>query len=151
MIGSVRLDIMTCPLEQLIHTTSVSLTFTTQKNGVQNEIIRQGRSGDPYLCPVLALVRRIRHLRNNGAQPHTPLACVFTPAGTESMTPTLITKSLRLAVKFIGMDLGFLPEEVSARSLRAAGPWPSLLARLIQTSFAFLDAGVPMKYSDTCT
>ena len=130
MIGAIRLNILTCPIEELLQATSATLTFTTQKNGVENEVIRQGRSGDPFLCPVLAIVRRVRHLRERNAMPHTPLGRVFTPAGTESVTPTLITKTLRDAVKFIGIDLGFLPEEVSARSLRAAGAMALLIAKV---------------------
>ena len=62
--------------------------------------------------------------------PHTPLGRVFTPHGTESVTPALITKSLRDAIRFIGTDLGFLPEEVSARSLRAAGAMALLVSKV---------------------
>ena len=36
--------------------TSVSLTFTDQKNGMRNEVITQGRSGDPLCCPVTAAI-----------------------------------------------------------------------------------------------
>lgn len=130
MIGCIRLNIMTCPVEELMQATSVCLTFTTQKNGVENEVIRQGRSGDPYLCPVLAVIRRVRHLRENHAMPHVPLGRVFTERGTDSVTPALITKTLRDAVRFIGADLGFLPEEVSARSLRAAGAMALLVSKV---------------------
>lgn len=130
MVGPVRLNILTCTDAELLQATSATLTFTTQKNGVENEVIRQGRSGDPHLCPVLAIVRRVRHLREHQAAPHVPLGRVFTLAGTESVTPTLITKTLRDAVKYLGMDLGFLPSEVSARSLRAAGAMALLVAKV---------------------
>ena len=46
------------------------------------------------------------------------------------MTPTLITKTLRDAVSFIGADLGFLPSEVSVRSLRVAGATALLIAKV---------------------
>ena len=46
------------------------------------------------------------------------------------MTPTLITKTLRDTVVFIGSDLGFLPSEVSACSLHAAGATALLVANV---------------------
>lgn len=128
MIGHRRLDLIYATDLELEQARSASLTFTTQKNGVENEVIRQCRSGHSYLCPVLAIIRRILHLRHHGAAPHTPLARVFTTNGTESVTPSMITKTLRDAVTYIGADLGFLPSEVSARSLRAAGAMALLVA-----------------------
>ena len=93
-------------------------------------MIRQCRSGDPYLCPVLAMVRRVCHLRAHGAPPSTPLARVFTSDGRRptGVTPTLITRMLRAAVRRLGAGLGFLPREVSARFLRAAGAMALLVA-----------------------
>ena len=46
------------------------------------------------------------------------------------VTPTLITKTLQDAVRYLGADLGFLPSEVSARSLRAAGATALLVANI---------------------
>jgi len=46
------------------------------------------------------------------------------------VTPGLITAQLRNAVKYLGFDLGFLPTEVSARSLRAAGATALLVAKV---------------------
>ena len=109
---------------------SASLTFTDQKNGVENEVIKLGRSGDPFLCPTLAIARRILHLREANAPGHAPLGRVFAPTGVHKVTPTIITKTLRDAVAYIGADLGFLPSEVSARSLRAAGATALLVARV---------------------
>ena len=129
-MGPLRLDIQTSTPAQLMAATSAALTFTTQKNGVQNEVIKLGRSGDPFLCPTLALARRVLHLRASSAPGHTPLGRVFTPTGVDKVTPTLITKTLRDAVTYIGADLGFLPCEVSARSLRAAGATALLVANV---------------------
>jgi hypothetical protein len=130
-IGPVRLNVVTSTDAELLAASSASLTFTTQKNGVENEVIKLGKSGDPYLCPVLALARRVIHLRNNNAPGHTPLARVFLSNGrTTSITPKLITSSLRTAVEYIGLDLGFLPNEVSARSLRAGGATALLVGKV---------------------
>jgi len=38
-----------------------------------------------------------------------------------SITPAKVTKTLQAAVTFLGPSLGFLPADVTARSLRAAG------------------------------
>ena len=129
-IGQRRLDLRLSSPAELEQSRQASLTFTTQKNGVENEVIRLGRSGDPYLCPVLAIQRRVLHLRENGAPPSTPLARVYTTTGVASIKPCDITATLRKAVTFLGADLGFLPHEVSARSLRAAGAMALLVAKV---------------------
>ena len=129
-LGPLRLDLRTSTPAQLMVASSASLTFTDQKNGVENEVIKLGRSGDPFLCPTLAIARRILHLREANAPGHAPLGRVFTPTGVHKVTPTIITKTLRDAVAYIGADLGFLPSEVSARSLRAAGATALLVANV---------------------
>ena len=126
--GSQRLDLVSSTDNELLNASAASLTFTTQKNGVKGEVIKLGRSGHHFCCPTLAIIRRVLHLRARGAPPSTPLARVFTPSGTRSVTPSLITKHLRHTVKFLGTDLGFLPSEVSARSLRAGGAMALLLS-----------------------
>jgi hypothetical protein len=113
---------------------SASLTFTTQKNGVPNEVVKLGRSGDPYCCPTLVIIRRVLHLRSNNAPPHTPLARVFLASGTTaSVKPADITSLLRSAVRFLGFGLGFTAQEVSARSLRAGGAMALLVSKKVDT------------------
>ena len=46
------------------------------------------------------------------------------------VTPTHLTSLLRDSVTFLGTDLGFLPSDVSARCLRAAGANALLLANV---------------------
>lgn len=132
-IGQRRLNLLTCPMAELREARFASLTFTDQKNGVRGEVIGLSRSGDPFLCPVLAIIRRIIHLREHSAPLSTPLARVYHPNSTISrskVTPTLITKTLRNAVTFLGPDLGFLASDVSARSLRAAGATALLVGKV---------------------
>jgi hypothetical protein len=133
-IGPRRLNIATASDAELLQARSASLTFTTQKNGVPNEVIKLGRSGDNFCCPTLAIVRRVIHLRSNHAPPSTPLARAYVQTGTRcstrSVTPSLITSTLRDAVTFLGTDLGFLPSEVSARSLRAGGAMALLVSKV---------------------
>ena len=131
-IGDQRLPIATAPDAVLNQARTASLTFTTQKNGVENEVIRHFISGDPYICAVKAITRRVCHLRSNNAPLSTPLSRVYVANGsrTQSVTPALITKVLRETVTYLGADLGFLASEVSARSLRAAGAMALLVAKV---------------------
>ncbi|KAL7505470.1 hypothetical protein ACHAXN_002960, partial [Cyclotella atomus] len=133
LLGSQGIDLLTCPLTLLHEARGGSLTFTTQKNGVPNEVIWLNCSGDNFLCPVLAIIRRVIYLCTNNAPLHTHLAQVFTLNGVQHVTPSLITKTLREAVQFLGPDLGFLPSEVSAHSLRAAACAMVLLVSGIDT------------------
>jgi len=130
-IGPTRINLDTASDNEIRMARSASLTFTTQKNGVPNEVIKLGRSGDPYCCPTLAIIRRVLHLRSNNAPPHTPLARVFLASGTtSSVKPSDITSHLRSAVRFLGFGLGFTAQEVSARSLRAGGAMALLVSKV---------------------
>ena len=81
----------------------------------------QGPSGDPLLCPRDALARRIIHLRKHNADKTRPITSFMTPKGSwKHVIPTMITKALKGVVSLSGENLGFLPKDVSARSLRAA-------------------------------
>jgi len=136
-IGNVYLNPLTATAAQLCAATRVTLTFTTQKNGVRGEVIGLSRSGDATLCPVLAIVRRVLYLRRHDAPPATPLARLYKQdglvyhTGTPSqITSKSITQALRQAVLLLGTDLGFRPSDVSARSLRAAGANALLLSNV---------------------
>ena len=129
-VGEHRLDLFDAPLHQLATSTFASLTFTDQKNGVRGEVIGLGRSGCPTLCPVAAIVRRVIHLRSSGANPVTPLATAYTTKW-EKVKPSDITAALRQAVRFLSPTaLGFNPEDVTARCLRAAGANALLCANI---------------------
>ena len=127
-IGDTRINLSTAPLEQVQQARFASLTFTNQKNGVRGEVIGLARSGDPYVCPVQAIIRRVLYLRQHSAPSNTPIARVFNTTAT--VTAEAITTCLRDAVAYIGPDLGFLPCDVSARCLRAAGATALLLAKV---------------------
>ncbi len=123
-----RLDLRTASPTQLRQATFATLTFVDQKNGVKDEVVGHARSGDPYLCPVLALVRRVIHLRANNAPMNTPLATAYHLNRPVAILSADITQALRLAVTILGPSLGFLPSDVSARCLRAAGATALLCA-----------------------
>jgi hypothetical protein len=120
--GGHRLDLSHATEAQIITSTFASLTFDNQKNGVRGEVIGLSPSGDRLLCPNRAIARRVLHLHHHHAPMDTPLHAYYLPRGQQgSVTPTDITSNLRLAVRFLGPALGFLPEDVTARCLRAAG------------------------------
>ena len=130
-LGQHRLNYATATDADLLNAASGTLTFDQQKNGVRGEVIGLSTSGDPLLCPIRAIARRVIHLRSHNALPTTPLARVYlTNTRTRSITPSIITATLQEAVAVLGSDLGFLPSDVSARSLRAAGANALLLARV---------------------
>ena len=138
-----RLDIAMCSLAELSQARFASLTFTDQKNGVRGEVTGLACSGDPYPCPVLALIliRHITHLWANSASSNTPIVRVFHHPNSPSkskVTPAVITKQLRQAVQFLGPDLGFLLLDVLAQSLRAAGATALLVARVDTGIIRFL-------------
>jgi len=129
-IGTQRLDSLTAPLAHLHAATFVTLEFTTQKNAVRGECIGLARSGDPYFCPVTAAARRVVHLRSCNAPAHQPLASYQHPTTYQlcRITSADLTSTLRLATALLGPAHGFLPQHVSARSLRASGATALLCA-----------------------
>ena len=131
-IGQLALSTATAPAPHLLTATFVSLEFTTQKNGVRGEVIGLGRSGDPNFCPVMAAARRVLHLRQAAAPVTQPLASFLDPTSQSltRLTPADLTALLRLSVTVLGAQYGFLPSDVSARSLRAAGAMALLCAKV---------------------
>jgi hypothetical protein len=130
-IGSRVFNAAYATLADIQHATFASLIFTNQKNAVRGEKIGHARSGHTYACPVLALIRRIVHLRQNNA-PHTaPLYLTFvSPGTTASVTATRITALLRNSATALYLELGIDPLRISARSLRAGGAMALLCARV---------------------
>jgi hypothetical protein len=131
-LGAVRLDFATAPPAQLLAATFVTLEFTTQKNGVRGEVVGLGRSGDPHFCPVTAAARRLLHLRSAGAPFTQPIASYRDPLTLRlrRVSPADLTSLLRSSVRILGPAHGFLPADVSARSLRAAGAMALLCANI---------------------
>ena len=127
-IGDTRIHPLSSPCEQIQQARFASLTFTNQKNGVRGEVIGLARSGDPYVCPVQAIIRRVLYLQTHAAAIDTPLARVINT--TTKVTAAALTKCIRDSVAYLGPQLGFLPSDVSARCLRAAGATALLLAKV---------------------
>ena len=129
--GLRRLDLRTATDYELRAATFASLTFTTQKNAVRGEVIGLAKSGNPELCPVLSIARRVIHLRKNHANSDTPLSMYHDGNGWRKVSPADITSALRTTVLALGPSrLGFNASDISARSLRAAGAMALLCAHV---------------------
>jgi hypothetical protein len=61
-IGPRKLDVTRASDAELNSATSVSCTFTTQKNGGKDEKVVQGPSGNGLCCPIRASIRRFARL-----------------------------------------------------------------------------------------
>lgn len=126
-----RIDLTNATDAEIKSATFVQLTFTSQKNGVKGEVIGLGRSGSQLLCPVLAAIRRVLHLRMHNGNPAQALARYFVNGEWKPVLPKDITAALRLAVTILGPgNLGFTEADISARSLRAAGAMALLCAQV---------------------
>jgi hypothetical protein len=119
--GDTPLDPLTCSLGDLATVTFLSLTFTTQKNGVRGERVGHSRSGDPILCPVVSVLARLRHLRAHHAGLDTPLNAYHHLGRWHYVLPSAVTALLRLAASAAPTSLGFDPALLSARSTRSGG------------------------------
>jgi integrase len=129
-IGPRQLHIPTASALDLQQATSVSLTFTNQKNGVKGEVISHSRSGDPLVCPCLAVVRRVVHLIYHHQPPHTPLCTFFSRSTSKVVTTSDIRNTLRAEIAAMESELGIQSNEIDARSLRAGGATALLCAQI---------------------
>ena len=120
-LGPRRLDLDTAASDLLLRATLSSLTFTNQKNCVPGEVIAIGTSGSATACATRAIGRRVVYLRSCGAPGNTPL-CAFQHGGRwYTVTNTMVTRILRVAAVALGPQLGLVPREISAQSLRHSG------------------------------
>lgn len=131
-IGNQRIDPLTCALADLHRVTFVTLTFTTQKNGVRGEIIGHSRSRHIYSCPVVSVVNRVRYLRQHNAPNDAPLCSVRSATTGKwcTISSKLITDTIRVSATIMGPQLGFNASDVSARSCRAGGAMALLCGRV---------------------
>ena len=129
-IGQRQLDLATATEAEFNAATYAVLTFTLQKNTVPGEKIGHGRSGHPYFCPVLAVVRRLLHLRQNGAPREAALHSWYTRRNRHDLRVRSVTTLLRKAVAEHGQAFGLKPSDVEARSLRSSGAMALLCARV---------------------
>jgi hypothetical protein len=130
-IGERILDTTSCPIHELLLATASSITFDDQKNRERGEIIAHALSGHPRACPTKkALARRLVYLRSTQHHhPTTPLCAVRFQQRWTFVTSSLLTTTLQASAAALPV-LGFQPDQVTARSMRAGGAMALLCGRV---------------------
>jgi hypothetical protein len=129
-VGNQAVDLMHATEAQLIASTSASLVFATQKNGVQGEVVNHACSRATHCCSIMALVRRVIHLQQFNVASTTPIATYYESNRRRPVTQNDITLALHHAIRLIGPEVGLIEADVSARSLRAGGAMALLCAQV---------------------
>ena len=113
---------------------SVSITFEFQKNDERNDTVTMHRTGDSYMCPVVAWAAVIqRILSYPGTGPTTTVNTMYDPdTGTFSyLTSDDLRIRLRAAVIVIGEDkLGIKAEDIGTHSVRSGSAMAMYLAHV---------------------
>ena len=121
-LGNKPLDTYTADIRHLQAATSVTYTFTTQKNANRNEQIAHGRSCHPLCCPVNATIRCLLYHRQHNTQRNKPLASYYNERNQLiAITAQDITDQLRASATTLYPQTGIASKDLSARSLRVGG------------------------------
>lgn len=125
---NVRIDALRCAEELLTSATHVALEFTMQKNGVRGELVMLGRSGHHILCPVLAAIARLKHLRLHQAHPTTHLYQYYNGRSWQAVNTYDLTQNFHAGASTLGHTVGIQAADISVRSLRSSGAMALLCA-----------------------
>jgi hypothetical protein len=136
--NDLALHTLQAPLSQLAAATTVSLTFTTQKNGNKGEVLTQGLSTYPWACPVRATARRVVHLRAHTAILSTPIASYFRATRCIAIKAKDVTEALRYAVVDTTHQTGLHYSDISAKSPRAGGAMALLCGKIEHNTIRML-------------
>jgi hypothetical protein len=125
-----RLDFMTASFVELDAATSVSYTFTTQKNGTRDEKLVQGLSGDSKCCPVTATARRIKYHRAKNSKQTVSIPSYYRAHRRTNIRAKDITDTLQHTINMNLHHTGIHANEISARSLRAGGAMAMICSKI---------------------
>ena len=103
--------------------TSATLSISNQKNGRRNQSIHQERVACTH-CPILALIRRVKHIQSHTSDPSTCIGTYFSSRAHKGriVGPTDINTAVKQAVTDLGLARnGLLASHVGSHSLRAGG------------------------------
>ena len=106
---------------QFLSATFVSLTFSTQKNGVKGEKLAHAANGQAQACPVWSVMRRVAHLVQHNAPVNTPLHVYYEHDRQRCVSSAMITSLLQAAALSMPGHAGIDPNNIAARSLRSSG------------------------------
>lgn len=130
-LGASPLSLATATHAHLHAATSVSYTFTTQKNAVKGEVITNGRTGDLLTCPVRATIRRLSYHKQQRLPATAPLGTYIENNKQHTVSNTQIKTALRTALAHLGPSkFNIQPADIDARSLRAGGATALLTANI---------------------
>ena len=115
--------------------TAATLNIANQKNGVRQQTIHQ-EAISSGVCPVKAIIRRVKHIRQHTNDLSTMLGSYFEPGKSiKSITSYLMTAAVRAAVKALDLDkMGLPPKAVASHSLRSGGAMAMHLAKVPDTT-----------------
>jgi hypothetical protein len=130
-----RINHLTCPIHQLVTASSVALEFDKQKNGVRGELIGLSCSGHPTICPVMAILNRLRQLRRYNAASDVPLYAYWTGSSWGHIKSDNLTRALRDAMATRDRNAA---HNISARSLRSSGAMALFCAGMDKTTIQLL-------------
>ena len=109
------------PLAVLMGATAATLRLSNQKNGIRGSLIHRSAAGGIY-CPVVALVRRYVHMRENHAKDVDILSSYWDHLGQGHVTDEDMRIAIRRAVISLKLEKnGILPTRVGSHSFRAGG------------------------------
>jgi hypothetical protein len=106
---------------------------------MRDELVNHARSVATHCCPVMALVRRVIHLREHNVASTTPITTYFESNSRRPIKPNDITIFLHHAICLIGPEVGLVEADVSARSLRAGGAMALLCAQVDANIIRLID------------
>jgi hypothetical protein len=129
-INDLTLDTLRAPISQLEAATTVSLTFTTQKNGNKGEVLTHGPSTDLWACPVRTTARHVIHLQAHTAKSSTPLASYLRATRRIDIKANDVTEALRYAAVATAHQTGPHYSDISAKALGAGGAMALLCGKI---------------------
>lgn len=102
---------------------SATLKLDNQKNGWKGVCIHQQTNGEPILCPVRALGRRILHIRQFAFSPDTFLSTFVSSGGRFDVTDNDMRNSLKRAAELLNYPTykGIPIDRIDTHSLQSGG------------------------------
>jgi hypothetical protein len=137
-IGPLKLDLTRASDAELDSATSVSYTFTSQKNGVRDEKVVQGPSGNGLCCPFRASIRRFRYHHLHKSKPPTPISSFYRNGKRFAIKARDVTGVLRHAMTINFHRTGIPASDISALSLRAGGAMAMLVGSIDLTNIRMM-------------
>jgi hypothetical protein len=143
-VGGRPLNTMTASSKDLDAATTVSLTFTAQKNGTHSEVITHGLSTDPLACTVKAVIRWLHHLHFHKSAKSIPLASYFHNGKCIAVKAKDITEALCLGTLTTSQQKGLHQQYISALLLRAGDAMTIICGQIDHNTIECLAAGITM-------